>query len=103
MNLFSRFFTAGKLTTHLPDCTGDCANCALTLTGTCPGQTVCLVAVRDAQTLNGRLAELGLTPGVHISVVQDAGTALIVAVRGARVAIGRDVAGKLHVEPVAVA
>jgi Fe2+ transport system protein FeoA len=45
-----------------------------------------------------RLAELGLTPGVHLRIVQDAGGPLLVSVRNSRVALGRGIADKLTVQ-----
>jgi Fe2+ transport system protein FeoA len=45
-----------------------------------------------------RLLELGLTPGVEVRVVQDAGGPMLVSVRGSRVALGRDLAEKMWVE-----
>lgn len=45
-----------------------------------------------------RLAELGLTPGVCLRVVQDAGGPLLLSVRNSRVAVGRGIADKLQVE-----
>ncbi len=45
-----------------------------------------------------RLAELGLTPGVCLRVVQDAGGPLLVSVRNSRVALGRGIADKLTVQ-----
>ena len=45
-----------------------------------------------------RLAELGLTPGVKLRIVQDAGGPLLVSVRNSRVALGRGIADKLTVE-----
>ena len=45
-----------------------------------------------------RLAELGLTPGVCLRVVQDGGGPLLVSVRNSRIALGRGIASKLRVE-----
>lgn len=64
------------------------------------GQPLRLVAVRADHKLAHRLAELGLTPGVALTVVQDAGGPLLVAVRGARIAIGRDLAQQIEVVPL---
>lgn len=45
-----------------------------------------------------RLASLGFTPGVRISITQNYGRGpLIVTVRGTRVALGRGEAAKIHV------
>ena len=46
-----------------------------------------------------RFASLGLTPGALVSMIQNYGRGpLIVAVRGARVALGRGEASKIFVE-----
>jgi ferrous iron transport protein A len=45
-----------------------------------------------------RLAELGLTPGVCLRIVQDAGGPLLISVRNSRVALGRGIADKLTVQ-----
>ncbi len=64
------------------------------------GQPLRLVAVRAEHKLVHRLAELGLTPGVTLSIVQNAGGPLLVAVRGARIAVGRDLAQQIDVAPL---
>lgn len=74
---------------------------ALSLAGAAVGQPLRLVAVRADHKLVHRLAELGLTPGITLSVVQDAGGPLLLAVRGARIAIGRDLAQQIEVAPLA--
>ncbi len=45
-----------------------------------------------------RLAELGLTPGAMIQVLQQSSSALIVSTRSSRVAIGRSLATSVLVE-----
>lgn len=65
----------------------------------CPQQsTACLRCVGVDQCIVHRLTELGLTPGVELQVVHDAGGPLLVAVRGSRVALGRELAENLWVE-----
>ena len=59
-----------------------------------------LVEICAGRKLTHRLAELGLTPGVHLHVVQDNGGPLLLCVRGSRIAIGRGMAHKLMVIPV---
>ena len=61
------------------------------------GHDLELVEVRAGRKLTHRLAELGLTPGIHLRVVQDHGGPLLVCVRGSRIAIGRGMAQKLLV------
>jgi Fe2+ transport system protein FeoA len=64
------------------------------------GQPLRLIAVHTEHKLSHRLAELGLTPGVELTVVQDAGGPLLVAVRGSRIAIGRGIAHLVQVAPI---
>ena len=63
-------------------------------------QEVELVEIQAGRKLTRRLAELGLTVGVKLKVVQDNGGPLLVSVRGSRIAIGRGMAHKLLVTPV---
>ena len=56
-----------------------------------------LVEVRAGRKLTHRLAELGLTPGVKLRIVQANGGPLLVSVRGSRIAVGRGMAHKLMV------
>ena len=63
------------------------------------GQTLRLLEIRAGRRLTHRMAEMGLTPGVTLRVVQDNGGPLLVSVRGSRIAIGRGLAHKLLVEP----
>lgn len=70
------------------------------LAGVPIGQPVRLLAVRGDHKVVHRLAELGLTPGVSLTVIQAAGGPLLVAVRGARIAIGRELAEQIEVAPL---
>ena len=65
-----------------------------------PGNKVALVAIRGGQGIRKRLADLGLTPGTILHVVQvDAWGPLIVAFKDdARLALGRGMAHKIEVE-----
>jgi ferrous iron transport protein A len=67
-----------------------------------PGEDVKLVAVRGGRRVRKRLADLGLTPGTVLQVVQaDAWGPLIVAFKDdARLALGRGMAHKMMVEPL---
>jgi ferrous iron transport protein A len=58
-----------------------------------------LVKIDAGRRLTHRLAELGLTPGVKLRVVQVNGGPLLISVRGSRIAIGRGMADKLLVIP----
>ena len=64
------------------------------------GQELRLVEIQAGRRLTHRLAELGLTPGVTLRVVQKNGGPLLISVRGSRIAIGRGMAHKLLVTPV---
>ncbi|MBN1231066.1 MAG: ferrous iron transport protein A [Anaerolineales bacterium] len=61
------------------------------------GQELELVRVNGGRRINHRLAELGLTPGVRIKVLQDAGCALVLSVRNSRIALGRGMASMVEV------
>lgn len=61
------------------------------------GETVQLASIEAGRRLTRRLTELGLTPGVTIQVVHVNGGPLLIAVRGARLAIGRGMAEKILV------
>jgi ferrous iron transport protein A len=66
------------------------------------GESVRLVQIRGGRTVRRRLAELGLTPGVVLRVVQgEAFGPLILAFKDdARLALGRGMAHKIEVEPL---
>ena len=63
------------------------------------GETVTVTGVRTGWGLQRRLADMGLTPGTEIRVInsQMPGPVLI-DLRGSRVALGRGVAQKILVE-----
>jgi len=64
------------------------------------GEVVTVVGVRGGWGLQRRLADMGLTPGVRIRLInsQAAGPVLI-ELRGSRVGLGRGVAQKVMVKP----
>lgn len=70
---------------------------AFSLSQTASGQTVRLVRIEAGKKLKHRLTELGLTPGVSLTVIQDNGGPLLVSVRDSRVALGRGMADKMLV------
>ncbi|MBP6471194.1 MAG: ferrous iron transport protein A [Chloroflexi bacterium] len=76
------------------------ATAVLPLSLAAAGQPLRLVEIHAGHELTHRLAELGLTRGVELKVVQDAGGPLLISVRGSRIAIGRGMAHKLIVAPV---
>lgn len=74
------------------------------LTMASPGEDIKLIAINGGQRIRKRLADLGLTPGTVLRVVQaDAWGPLIVAFKDdARLALGRGMAHKIMVEPLAL-
>ncbi|MBN1264296.1 MAG: ferrous iron transport protein A [Anaerolineales bacterium] len=73
----------------------------ITLSKAASGQQVKLISIDAGRGLTHRLAELGLTPGVELSVVQaDRSGPVLVSVRGSRIALGRGMAHKLKIEPI---
>lgn len=60
-------------------------------------QPLRLLRINAGRKLTHRLTELGVTPGVELRIVQEAGGTLILAVRGSRVAVGRGMAEKMEV------
>ena len=65
----------------------------------CPGETVTVTTVRAGYGLQRRLADMGLTPGVQIRVInsQMPGPVLI-DLRGSRLGLGFGVAQKILVK-----
>lgn len=72
------------------------------LTMVSPGERVRMIVIRGGHTVRRRLADLGLTPGTVLRVMQaDAYGPLIVAVKNdTRLALGRGMAHKIQVELV---
>ncbi|HVO69746.1 MAG TPA: ferrous iron transport protein A [Aggregatilineaceae bacterium] len=71
------------------------------LSAVAPGETVELVAIHEGRRVRKRLADLGLTAGLTVRVVQNSFMGpLILAIKDdARLAIGRGVAHKIWVSP----
>jgi len=61
------------------------------------GQPVQLVKINAGRRLKHRLTELGLTPGVTLTIIQNNGGPILISVRGSRIAIGREMANKIQV------
>lgn len=61
------------------------------------GSAVVLVQISGGHRVAHRLAELGLTPGVELEVLQNKGGPILLAVRSTRLAIGRGMANKVMV------
>lgn len=64
------------------------------------GVTVRLVGITGNQRIAHRLAELGLTPGVTVTVLRDNGGALLIAVGDTRLALSYSLAQSVLVTPV---
>jgi ferrous iron transport protein A len=67
-----------------------------------PGEDVRLITIQGGRGIRQRLADIGLTPGTVLQVVQSDGWGpLIVAFKNdARLALGRGMAHKMMVEPL---
>lgn len=70
----------------------------ITLAAAKSGQPVKLVSIQTEEKLTHRLTALGLTPGAELTILQNTGSALVLAVRGSRIALGRATAHLLFVE-----
>ena len=64
------------------------------------GQTVRFMGARGGQGLSHRLAEMGLTPGESMEVLNRGPGPFIVTVRGTRLILGRGMVGRIYVQPV---
>ncbi|MEV4256199.1 FeoA family protein [Spirillospora sp. NPDC049652] len=70
----------------------------MTVADCAPGS---VVRLRRVVARNGRLRELGFVPGAVLRVLARGGTGgLIVAIGDARMAVDREIAHVIHVEPV---
>lgn len=61
------------------------------------GERVQLERINGGEKIIRRLTALGLTPGIDLSIVQDAGGPLLVSFRDSRIALGRGMAQKVMV------
>jgi ferrous iron transport protein A len=66
-----------------------------------PGERVQLVALQGGGQMKQRMAEMGLTPGVEVMLLQNSGGPLLLKVRETRLALGRVMAHKLSVVAIA--
>ncbi len=64
------------------------------------GVAVRMVGINGGQRAAHRLAELGLSPGVELSVIRDNGGTLLVAIGDSRLALGAGVAHSVLVRPI---
>ncbi len=86
---------------HVQPCGGPCPACEVCpLSAVSVGQTCCLMGVGSGRRLRRRLAELGLTPGVEMTVLQNTGGPVMICVRNSRLALGRQMAQELDVQPL---
>lgn len=70
----------------------------LTLTRCLPGTDAVMTSAEAGGALQGRLAAMGLVPGVRLRVLRkDRRGPLVIAVHGARLAVGRNIADRIHV------
>ena len=79
-------------------CRACCDTCPLSSLSV--GQACLLQDVGAGRRLRRRLAELGLTPGVQMTVLQNTGGPVLICVRNSRLALGRQMAHKLDVQPL---
>lgn len=76
-------------------------NALMPLSMASPGQEVRLVGIRGGWGIRRRLADMGLTSGEKVWVVQSGPSGpLLIAVRDSRLALGRGMAHKIMVEPI---
>ncbi len=61
------------------------------------GEEVRLESIKGGEKMVHRLSAMGLTPGVFLSIIQDAGGPLLLSVRDSRIALGRGMAQKIMV------
>jgi len=75
---------------------------AISLASLAPNEVGIVQYLVGGRGLTSRLATLGFTPGVRVSMVQNFGRGpVIVMVRGTRIALGRGEAQKIIVTPIA--
>jgi len=56
-----------------------------------------MARIDAGRRLKHRLTELGLTPGVMVTIIQNNGGPILISVRDSRIAIGREMANKIRV------
>lgn len=79
-------------------CCSRCDTCPLNQMSV--GQVGCLAHLGVNGRLRRRLAELGLTPGVQMQILQNNGGPVLISVRNSRLALGRETACLLDVLPL---
>ena len=78
------------------------ANGSVALSSLADGARARLVRVEAGHGLRSRLTAMGLRPGVEVRVVNNRGAGpFVVAVEGTRIVLGRGMAHKVYVVPMA--
>jgi len=69
------------------------------LTMVLEGKKAVLRSIDGGRQIKGRLAALGLFPGIELEVIQNSGHGpFVIAVKGSRIVIGRGMAAKISVD-----
>jgi len=77
------------------------ANAVHVLSNCAPDSEVIMVGADAGCALQSRLAALGLVPGVRLRVLQrERRGPVVIAVHGARLAVGRGIADRIRVRPI---
>ena len=63
-----------------------------------PGQEVTLVDIYGGRGIRSRLYSMGLIPGVKLTVVENSGGPIMIAINDTRLALGFGMANKIMVE-----
>ncbi len=95
-----------KLLEHKHQLYGLCAECrrkreaAMSLDMAKSGERVRVSGYRGGRQSQARLADMGLTPGTELEILTANGGPVMVACRGSRLVVGRQMAHKLTCSPV---
>ena len=76
-------------------------NHCMPLAMTAPGELVTVSEIRAGRGLQKRLADMGMTPGVQVRVINaQAPGPVLIDLRGSRIALGHGIAQKIAVKKV---
>ncbi len=76
-------------------------NHCMPLALTAPGELVTVSEIRAGRGLQKKLADMGLTPGVQVRVINiQAPGSVLIDLRGSRLALGQGIAQKIVVKKV---
>jgi Fur family ferric uptake transcriptional regulator len=95
-----------KLLEHRHQLYGLCAECQAKRSGSIPldlarpGERVRVAGYLGGRRSRARLSDLGLTPGTDVEILTSNGGPVMIACRGSRIAVGRQMASKLTCRPV---